>query len=154
MREDRRVLRWRRLLACLLAAATAATALTAAGFAAFSDSPDLSPWAVPPFLAAILVPAGVGLFVALRRPGNAVAWILLGGPLSVAVVMAASAVANATLPGDPDSTLGAWAAVVAQEWPVIFLWPLGLAYVFPDGRLPSRRWRPAAALAALSAAGP
>ena len=32
----------------------------------------------------MLAPAGVGLFVALRRPGNRVAWILLAGALSVA----------------------------------------------------------------------
>ena len=31
--------------------------------------------------------------------------------------------------------------VPAQEWVVLFLWPLALAYLFPDGRLPSPRWR-------------
>ena len=35
------------------------------------------------------MPASVGLFVALRQPGNRIAWILLLGPLSVAIVMAA-----------------------------------------------------------------
>lgn len=43
-------------------------------------------------------------------------------------------------------------ALAQQEWPV-FLWPLALAYVFPDGSLPSARSRPVAALAALSGAG-
>ena len=37
-------------------------------------------WVFVPFLVAgILAPALVGLFVALRRPGNPVAWILLLG---------------------------------------------------------------------------
>jgi hypothetical protein len=37
-------------------------------------------------------------------------------------------------------------------WPSLYAWPLALAFVFPDGRLPSRRWRAAAALAAASVA--
>ena len=31
--------------------------------------------------------------------------------------------------------------MLAGEWPVLFLWPLALAYLFPDGRLPGPRWR-------------
>ena len=46
-----------------------------------------------------------------------------------------------------------WAAVVGEEWPVLFLWPLALAYVFPDGRLPSPRWRPVAVPAAVVGVG-
>ena len=49
--------------------------------------------------------------------------------------------------------MGRWATVVGEEWPVLFVWPLALAYVFPDGRLPSPRWRPVAVLAAVSAIG-
>ena len=64
------------------------------------------------FLVAVLAPASVGLFVALRRPGNRVAWILLAGPLSVAVVMTAGAIAALALHEHPDSTLGAWATLV------------------------------------------
>ena len=105
------------------------------------------------FVFAVAVPASVGLFVALRQPGNRVAWILLVGPLSVAVVMAADAVATLALHHDRDSALGAWAAIVAQQWPVLFLWPLALAYVFPDGRLPSPRWRPVAALVCVACGG-
>ena len=42
---------------------------------------------------------------------------------------------------------------MAFQWPVLFLWPLALAYVFPDGRLPSPRWRPAAAAACAACGG-
>ncbi len=42
---------------------------------------------------------------------------------------------------------------MAFEWPVLFLWPLALAFVFPDGRLPSPRWRPAAAVACAASIG-
>jgi signal transduction histidine kinase len=97
-----------------------------------------------PFLAGVFAPACVGLFVALRRPGNRIAWILLLGGLSVALVMAGDALMGLTLYRDRGSTAGAWASVVASPWPVLFLWPLALSFVYPDGSLPSPRWRPVA----------
>ena len=105
------------------------------------------------FVLGVAVPASVGLFLVLRRPRTLVAWILLVGALSVAVVMGASFAAEALLEDDPGSTLGAWALLVSQEWLVLFAWPLALAYVYPDGRLPSPRWRPMAAIALASCGG-
>jgi signal transduction histidine kinase len=96
---------------------------------------------IPLLLAGLLVPAAVGLFVGVRRPGNRVALILQLGGLAVATVLAASGMANAALDHDPASTFGLWAATVAAPWPVIFLWPLALAFAYPDGELPSPRWR-------------
>jgi signal transduction histidine kinase len=149
-----RALRW---TAAAMAAATLVTSVTgivvsavAASQGAHQDVPLVG---LAAFLVAVLAPASVGLFVALRRPGNRVAWILLAGPLSVAVVMTAGAIAALALHEHPDSTLGAWATLVAFEWPVLFLWPLALAFVFPDGHLPSPRWRPAAAVAWVASAG-
>jgi signal transduction histidine kinase len=86
-------------------------------------------------------PACVGLVLLLRGVGKRVAWILLIGALSIVVVFGAHVI------GTP------WALVVGSEWTVLFLWPLALAYVYPDGRLPSRRWRPMAIVAAVSGAG-
>jgi signal transduction histidine kinase len=146
-----------RWIACAMAAATlaaAAAGVAVSVVAASRGAEQPTPAAgLAAFVVAGLVSAAVGLFVALRRPGNRVAWILLAGPLSVAVVMTAGAIAGLTLHRHPGSTLGAWAALVAFEWPVLFLWPLALAFVFPDGRLPSRRWRPAAAVASVSSVG-
>ena len=86
-------------------------------------------------------PFTVGLVLLRRGVGKRVAWILLAGALSIVVVFVAHVI------GTP------WALVVGSEWTVLFLWPLALAYVYPDGRLPSRRWRPMAWLAAASGAG-
>jgi signal transduction histidine kinase len=147
-------LRW---TACAMAAATRVTGIAGMVVAVVAAPRDASGDVPPPafagFLVAVLVPAAVGLFVALRRPGNRIAWILLAGPLSVALMMTANAVAALALHGHPRSTLGAWATVVSSEWPVLFVWPLALAFVFPDGRLPSARWRPAAAVATVAGAG-
>ena len=101
----------------------------------------------------VAVPASIGLALVLRRPGTRVAWIALLGSLSVGVVMAAAGVAELVRQDDPRLRLGAWALLGAQQWMVLFFWPLALAYLFPDGRLPSRRWRPVAALALASGAG-
>jgi signal transduction histidine kinase len=144
-------------LACLTAAAAAAAGtaavvlnLVAAGRGAHHS---LDAWTAAPFLLGIVAPAAVGLFVALRQPCNRVAWILLVGPLTVAVVFAADGLRELALHGDPGSKSAAWAALAAEQWPVLFLWPLALAYVYPDGRLPSPRWRPIAALAAVACGG-
>ena len=110
-------------------------------------------WSAVALVLGIGTPACVGLVLLLRRPDTTVAWILLAGALSVATVMVAFTVSGLALDEDPDSALGAWAQVVASEWTVLFLWPLALAYVFPDGRLPSRRWRPMAWIAAVSGIG-
>src|SRR6201985_2245038 len=103
-------------------------------------------------LPAIAAPACVGLFVALRRPRNRIAWILLAGALSVALVMLASVVAGRALYHHPDSRLGAWAATVGEVWTAFFLWPLALAYVYPGGHWPTGRRRWLARFAALDGA--
>jgi signal transduction histidine kinase len=146
-----------RPVACVIAATAVAFVVAASvlGIVARSRGVDVpgGPVAGVLLVIAVAAPASVGLFVALRQPGNRVAWILLIGPLSVAVVMCADAVATLALDHDRDSAIGAWAALVAQQWPVLFLWPLALAYVFPDGRLPSPRWRPVAALVCVACGG-
>ncbi len=110
-------------------------------------------WQVLPLVVGVGAPACVGLGLLLRRPNTRVAWILVAGALSVAAVMAADGVAKSALLEDPRSSTGAWALLVSQDWLVLFAWPLALAYLFPDGRLPSRRWRPAAAFALASGGG-
>src|SRR4051812_24523453 len=146
-----------RPLACVIAAIAVAAAAAAVVLALVAEGRgahhSLGAWSAAPFLLAVAAPASVGLFLALRQPGNRVAWILLLGPLSVALLMAGDALAGLALYRHPDSTTGAWAALVSQQWPVLFLWPLALAYLFPDGHLPSPRWRPFAATAGAACAG-
>jgi signal transduction histidine kinase len=108
---------------------------------------------LPFLIAAVATPACVGAFVAQRRPGNRVAWILLVGALGVGVVMCASALELLLLSEDRTSLAGRWAGVLAQEWPVLFLWPLALAFRFPDGELPGPRWRIPWRITLVAAAG-
>jgi hypothetical protein len=83
--------------------------------------------------------AGVGALIALRRPGNAVGWLLL----AIAIVFAAENAGEAYVEGasNPGRTAVAW----ATSWTTNLWSPLAvivLPLLFPDGRLPSRRWRP------------
>jgi hypothetical protein len=83
--------------------------------------------------------AGVGTLIALRRPGNAVGWVLLAVSISFAVVETGEVyAAHGSHPGRVAVAVAA--TLMANVWPplsVIFL-PL----LFPHGRLPSSRWRP------------
>jgi signal transduction histidine kinase len=125
-----------RILACGVALATLA-ALTIGLLQVLevvpSEQENWIPLAIYPFLAlAILSPAGVGLLIALQLPRNRIAWILLLGALLPALQIASEQLVGA-----------AWAyqTEAATVPPVLFAWPLAVAFVFPDGRLLSRRWR-------------
>jgi signal transduction histidine kinase len=69
--------------------------------------------------------------IATRKPRNPIAWILLVGALSI------------ILPFSFELVLSdGWALQISRAtWPLLYAWPIAVAYVFPDGRLLSRRWR-------------
>jgi hypothetical protein len=95
---------------------------------------------IPVWFTAVYV--ALGLIIAWRRPRNVLGWILicagLFGTLSEDAGFYALAVYRYHHPGLP---LG-WVALLAQPgWaPMIVLFGLAVL-MFPDGRLPSERWR-------------
>jgi signal transduction histidine kinase len=106
-------------------------------------------WLYPFLFCAVSIPAAVGVLIATQRPRNPIGWILVLGALSLAPVLAASPYAWVALRAHPGSLPGgSWAALLSSLWPVFFAWPLAVAFVYPDGRLPSSRWRPYALFAA------
>lgn len=84
----------------------------------------------------------VGLLIASRRRGNAIAWILIAIGL---IVAASSTAGEAATPG--VSPIAAWLSAVANDLGYVALIALlgALVLVYPDGRLPSRRWWPVGA---------
>jgi signal transduction histidine kinase len=102
---------------------------------------------------AILAFSVVGALVASRRPDNPIGWILCGVGLSFAVASLAGEYATYALITEPGSLPGG----DVMAWLGTWAWPPGIILVFtyllllfPDGRLPSRRWKPAKWLAAVA----
>ena len=106
----------------------------------------------------VLMLAGFGMFAVVgavlvaRRPGNVIGWILSAVGIMVGIFPASESYAAyvMTTRGEPDAlaVAGAW----ANGWYWFLL--LALAFIFlplyfPDGRLPSRRWLPVAAIAGI-----
>jgi signal transduction histidine kinase len=131
---------WTRLLAGGLLAATVAALAVSAGYGvAAGDLTDA--FAFAPVLLAF---AGVGAIVASHRPANLVGWLFLAEGLGFAIGMATDAYARYATQAAAASPVVSWAdwlGAAAGELGLLF--PLALL-LFPDGRLPSRRWRPVA----------
>ena len=94
----------------------------------------------------IAVSTALGLLIAVRRPGNPMGWILLANGAVFALAGVAEAYAQYAVLESPGALPGgAWAVLwYEQGWPVDFAPLVAIALLFPDGRLPSPRWRPIA----------
>ena len=96
--------------------------------------------------------ASVGAMVVLRVRANAVGWIFVAGGLLTGLGLLADQYAAYVLTrgsSAPGVAYAAWLATPATQAMAALL---GLTLLlFPDGRLPSARWRPAAAVGWLAA---
>ncbi len=93
----------------------------------------------------------VGALVASRRPDNPIGWIMCASGLAYAVGGVSVSYVESTLAGGDDDALRS-----AADWVSGWVWMLGigpaatfLPLLFPDGHLPTRRWRPVAWAAAI-----
>ena len=97
----------------------------------------------------IAVFASTGALVASRIPGNPIGWLLCLNALAFAVGGVCVAVSDSAFREGWDG-----AVVTAAAWVGTFVWMVGVGpaatfvlLLFPNGRLPSRRWGPVAWLA-------
>jgi hypothetical protein len=89
----------------------------------------------------------VGAVIATHRPGNPLGWIFLIIGLSEGLIIFgyeyATYVFRTALRAAPGGELAAW--IGQSAWaPALGLTLCYVPLLFPDGRLPSRRWRPVA----------
>jgi hypothetical protein len=113
--------------------------------------------AVGPLAVAVL--AGVGAMLAARRPVNPIGWLLLGIAVIIGLAELATVLADRSA-SETEPGLGARLLVWFDNWALqLWLGVIGIAVplLFPDGRLPSRRWRrlawPAAAVVVVAVLG-
>jgi hypothetical protein len=125
----------------------AATASLVAGtiLLGLASPPEVSFFDVP-FLIISLTFATLGALISARRPGNVMGWIFLAtgvlGGLQAFFGQYAKVALVPNGPPVPGGALAAWLAMLAQNsFPISIIF---LVLLFPDGRLPSRRWRPLA----------
>jgi Ca2+/Na+ antiporter len=105
-------------------------------FAAREAESDIAVFAFAP------VTAAVGFVVARRQPGNPLGWMVLALAAISALGPAAGAYAVLSYRLGHHLPLAAAAVFLALWWcPLIVMFPL-VILLFPDGRLPSPRWRP------------
>jgi MFS family permease len=87
----------------------------------------------------------VGALIIARRPGNRIGQLLLCGAMSFAALLAVGGYVYQGWELGRDLPGLAWAAWVSNwVWMPALVASLLLLLLYPNGRLPSRRWRPVA----------
>jgi signal transduction histidine kinase len=115
------------------------------GLAGIPEDPTMGLTGVAVMSAAIGVSSFVGSLLAARRPSNPIGWLLAGTALVWAIQQGSFGYGAYGLVAHPGSLPAATLLVVLLHRTMEPLTLLGAALVFllfPDGRLPSARWRP------------
>ena len=127
--------------AAVIVALTAFTVLSAALTGTFSA---VHLWSAAGLIVIIVVTAAVGLVVVRHQPRNPIGWLLAGEAIFMLANIAAGSYAQLvydqgvhalSFAGLPALILSQLFSVSLTGFPLVIL-------LFPDGRLPSRRWRP------------
>ena len=106
-------------------------------------------------LVTLLIFSVVGAIIASRQPRNTIGWLFCGVGMAVSLNSFAGDYAEFWLTsGFGMNSLGKTAAWFSSWlWILLVSSPIFLLLLFPDGRLPSPRWRPVAWCAALGITG-
>jgi signal transduction histidine kinase len=133
----------RRNLAALLGLLAVAAAGTGVALHLSTPAPARTALFQTPEAAYGPAAALVAVLLLWRRPGNLIAWLLLAAGLGAGLYVAGRAAGAYPVPGPAGDAAG-WLA--RWTWAPAYLITIGLLpLLWPDGRPPSRRWRPAVA---------
>ena len=107
-------------------------------------------------LATMLTFSVVGAIVASRHPRNTIGWLFCGTGLVESLISFTGGYAELWLASGYGAKTLAEAAAWFSSWswiPLVYVPTSFLLLLFPDGRLPSPRWRPVAWCAVLGIVG-
>src|ERR671921_1981394 len=107
-------------------------------------------------LTSVLTFSVVGAIIASRQPRNAIGWLFCGVGLVMGINGLTGGYAEYRLSGgsDPGSLAETAAWFASWSWTLLVYVPTSfLLLLFPDGRLPSPRWRPVAWCAGIGLIG-
>ena len=88
----------------------------------------------------------VGAMIASRRPQNPIGWICLADGLlwTLITMIEDYSLYGLAVPGSAPFPVGIFALTAWMWVPAVGLFGIYLLLLFPDGRLPNRKWRPLA----------
>jgi hypothetical protein len=116
-----------------------------------AEAADRQGLAGVPVLVALVTLSTVGALVASRRPEHPIGWLWSAAGLVSSAAVFANQYSVYVLLAKPGVLAGGLVTAWLNEWLPVSSFGLAFVFVpllFPDGRLPSRRWRPVAWLAA------
>lgn len=114
-----------------------------------SERPTTSVGEDVAFVLMLMASVLVGWMLAHRRPDNVIGWLLLANGFVLAQTGLNDTYLGSGL-DDGATTFRVAASWSTHGWPLLFAPTVAIAFILPDGRLPSRRWRPAAVLGVAS----
>ena len=88
--------------------------------------------------------AWIGRMIVVRQPGNTIGWLLLVAPILATLAFANGDYVNLALVKHPGTLPFGDAAAWLDRWlivPAMYVF-VPIFLLFPNGRVPSRRWRP------------
>lgn len=132
----------RRLAPWALLGLTLAVGVVVIRLDAVTDKQLEAAWTAYVFPLAVVASSGVGVVLATRRCENPIGWLLLANGFILTSSGIAENWAAYALYDHPGTTGGPLAATIDNAiWPLLFAPFAAIAFVFPDGQLPSPRWR-------------
>lgn len=145
-------MRLRSIAPGLIVAATVALAIAATVLDLMTAASTEAAWMLVAGPIIVGMSTGVGFVLATRRGENPIGWLLLANGLILALSAVVTSYALYGLLEKPGSLPAAdvVALVDSASFPLLFAPLVAIAFVFPDGRLPSARWRPVALFAVVS----